>query len=46
MVFTAKCQGPAPFGVGTTTAMLPTMKVTKAHAIPKCEVPSKQKNVR
>lgn len=32
MVFTAKCQGPAPLGVGTMTAMEPTMNVTSAQA--------------
>ena len=31
----AKCQGPAPFGVGTITAMEPTMNVTNAHDSPK-----------
>ena len=35
MVFTAKCHGPAPFGVGTMTAIDPTMKVTNAHDSPK-----------
>ena len=46
MVFTEKCHGPAPLGVGTMTAMLPTMNVTIAHDIPSPEVESKQKNVR
>ena len=46
IVFTAKCHGPAPFGVGTITAMLPTMNVTRAQAMPRCEVDPKQKNVR
>lgn len=38
--------GPAPFGVGTITAMLPTIKVTRPHVSPKCEVASKHWNVR
>lgn len=46
IVFTAKCYGPAPLGVGTMTAMLPTMNVTIAHDKPSPEVESKQKNVR
>jgi hypothetical protein len=46
IVFTAKCQGPAPLGVGTITAMLPTMNVTNAHYNPRPAVASKQKNVR
>jgi hypothetical protein len=31
IVLTAKCQGPAPLGVGTMTAREPTMKVTRAQ---------------
>ena len=46
MVLTAKCQGPAPLGVGTMTAMEPTMKVTSAQPNPKSAVKSKQKKVR
>ena len=46
IVLTAKCQGPAPFGVGTITAMEPTMNVTNAHDSPKWAVASKQKKVR
>ena len=45
IVFTAKCQGPAPLGVGTSTAILPTMNVTMAHVMPRWAVPEKQKNV-
>ncbi len=46
MVFTVKCQGPAPLGVGTRTAMLPTTNVTRPQERPKDEVKSKQKKVR
>ena len=46
IVFTAKCHDPAPLGVGTITAIEPTIKVTMAHAKPKWAVALKQKNVR
>ncbi len=45
-VFTAKCQEPAPFGVGTSTAIHPTAKLTRAHDSDNAEVSVKQKNVR
>ena len=32
---TAKCHGPAPLGVGTTTAMLPTANITNPAITPK-----------
>ena len=46
IVFTAKCHGPAPLGVGTITAIEPTTKVTMAHDIPKSDIGEKLKNVR
>ena len=46
MVLMAKCQGPAPLGVGTMTAKLATTNETKAQPMPKSAVKSKQKNVR
>lgn len=38
--------GAGTVGVGTMTAMEPTMNVTSAQAAPRWEVASKQKNVR
>ena len=46
IVFTAKCHGPAPLGVGTMTAIEPTMNVTRAHDRLRCDVDAKQKKVR
>ena len=40
----AKCQGPAPLGVGTMTAILPTANMTNAATTPKCEENPKLKN--
>ena len=34
----AKCQGPAPLGVGTITANVPPTNMTNAARIPKCAV--------
>jgi len=45
-VFTAKCHEPAPFGVGTNTAIHPTAKLTRAHDSDNPDVSLKQKNVR
>lgn len=45
IVLTAKCHGPAPFGVGTITAILPTMKLTMAALKPSGDIKSKQRNV-
>lgn len=44
MLVTAKCQGPAPFGVGTSTAMLPATKQTSPAMGPTPAMESMQKN--
>ena len=42
MEITAKCHGPAPLGVGTTTANVPAANMTNAAITPKCPVNPKQ----
>ena len=43
MVITAKCHGPAPLGVGTMTAKVPTTNITSPADRPKCAEKSKAK---
>lgn len=46
MLIMAKCHGPAPLGVGTTTAILPATKSKSPAAIDSPPVNSKQKKHR